>query len=439
MNKAGDSKKNRYLKTELKHYMERLEYLQTHDTLTHCVNLAALKNTIQNNIEYRSSDDFSVVTIDINNFCFINETFGHLVGDNILKTIADRIIHFLDTAMYCARTIGDEYIILLNVSKSEVSYRVKKLLSIINQPCEVDGQHINLTVSAGISSYGIDAYDTETLLEHASSALDHAKRLGIDNYVYCTHKIAIQTRERRILNRDLVSAFEKNEFKLVYQPQVNIETGRIIGAEALLRWKHPLLGYIKPAYFIPLLENSGYILKVGDWVLHQACAQMEKWHAIDDALIISVNVSAKQLAAHSTGNKSHIMKSVRYILSKTRLQPESLVLELTESFVVHHNPIIQHNLQKLHNLKVKIACDDFGIGYSSFARLTKLPFNIIKLDKSLIDGTLRSDSLEPVLIHFMLDIAKKNGHRGCCRRGGEYRGASDLKRYGMPHCTRIYI
>lgn len=407
MNKPGDSQKSRYLKTELKHYMERLEYLQTHDSTTHCVNLAALKNTIQNNIEYHTSESFSVITLDINNFRFINQTFGRVIGDNVLKTIADRIIRFLDTAMYCARTIGDEYIILLNVPKVEVTPRVKKLLSIINQPCQVDGQYMNLTASAGISCYPIDAHDTDTLLDHSSIALRHAKQLGIDNYAYCTPKIALQTRERRILDRDLVSAFEKNEFELVYQPQVSIKTGRIIGAEALLRWKHPQFRYIKPEYFIPLLENSGYILRIGEWVLDQACAQMKKWHAIDPSLIISVNVSAKQLAADSTRDKSHIMKSVRHVLSKTKLHPESLVLELTESFVIHNNPIVHRHLEKLHNLKVRIACDDFGIGYSSFARLTKLPLDIIKLDKSLIDGLLRPNALEPTLIHLMLDIAKQ--------------------------------
>jgi diguanylate cyclase (GGDEF)-like protein len=329
----------------------------------------------------RNGTQLAVLFIDLDRFKNINDTLGHEAGDNVLKGVAERLHECLRESDTVGRLSGDEFVVLLEgMSQSMHCADVaQKVLTAVARPFALGTQEFHLTASIGISTYPADSEDVQSLLKNADVAMYRAKELGKNNFQFYSAQMNVHTLERLALESSLRGALERNEFVLHYQPKVDIRSGRIIGMEALVRWQHPTKGLIPPMQFIPLAEETGLIVPIGEWVLRTACARNKSWQEQGlPPLCIAVNLSARQFAYEN------LVQDVARVLNETGLDATLLEIEITESMVMHDPEHAIELLNKLKAMGINISIDDFGTGYSSLSYLKRFPIDSLKIDRSFI-------------------------------------------------------
>jgi diguanylate cyclase (GGDEF)-like protein/PAS domain S-box-containing protein len=375
--------------TERKTYERRLEWQATHDALTGLANRSLLQDRLELAIRRAAEEvtQVAVIFVDLDRFKLINDTLGHQVGDELLQIIARRLQLCVRGADTIARQGGDEFVLV--TSGAPGKYPAGRTLELITQavaePCTVGGREYQLTCSIGVALYPQDGRDAETLLKHADSALYRAKDNGRNNIQFFTRELTARLAQRLELEGRLRRALEREQFELYFQPRVDLGSGRIVGAEALLRWHCPEQGLILPGHFVPLAEETGLIVPLGSWVLRAACQQLRAWlDAGLDPGIVSVNISAEQFRS------GDLPATVAAILAATGVAAGHLELEITESAVMHDAPRLLEMLNELKWLGLRISIDDFGTGYSSLAYLRRFPVDHLKIDRSFVSDLAHS-------------------------------------------------
>lgn len=369
--------------TERKRVEEILRYLAYHDTLTDLPNRTLFNDRLSVALSQakRNNGNFAVMFLDLDYFKMVNDTLGHDVGDRLLKGIASKLSNLLRKGDTISRIGGDEFTILLHgINQLEDAALVaQKIIDTLREPWVVGVHEFHITTSIGIAFYPNDGEDQETLIKNADAAMYQAKQNGRNNFQFYTPAMNARAIYRLELENHLRKALERDEFIIYYQPQVEISTGLIMGIEALIRWQHPEWGLISPAEFIPIAEDTGLILSIGEWVIQTACYQAKAWQDLGFPPIrISVNLSARQF------QQPNLVLKVADILSKTGLDPRWLELEITESIAMKDVEFTGKMLFELRKMGITIAIDDFGTGYSSLSYLKRLPIDIIKIDRSFI-------------------------------------------------------
>jgi diguanylate cyclase (GGDEF)-like protein/PAS domain S-box-containing protein len=369
--------------TEARNYEEQLRRQANYDALTGLPNRNLLEDRLTQAMAHarRTALQLAVLFLDLDRFKFINDSFGHAVGDALLKAIGLRLTQTVRESDTVARLGGDEFVIVTSgfTHTDEAASVAQKVLGMLAEPFKVEGQEIHVTASIGVSVYPEDGDSTDTLLKNADAAMYRAKEEGRDGFQFYAREMGVRTQERVALETALRGALERQEFELHYQPQVDLKSGQIAGVEALIRWQHPELGMVSPARFIPLAEETGLIVPIGQWVLQTACAQAKAWHAAGYAnLSMAVNLSARQF------RQNDITETVRRVLADTGLAAEHLELELTETLLMQDSETVVKALRKLKAIGVILSLDDFGTGYSSLSYLKRFPIDNVKIDRSFI-------------------------------------------------------
>jgi len=367
---------------ERKAYQVQLEHQANYDTLTGLPNRNLLNDRLRQAVYgKREPRNTAVVFMDLDHFKFVNDSLGHSAGDKLLKGMSERLRSVLREGDTVGRVGGDEFVIILNgQSNEEVIFRAMQRIALrIAEPIVIEGKELYVTCSAGISLYPQDGEDVDTLLKNADAAMYRAKEHGRNNFQFYTSEMNERVNERLALENALRRALERQEFLLHYQSKVDLKSGAIIGAEALVRWAHPEWGLVRPARFIPLAEETGLIVQLGEWVLHEACRQTRLWNdqGVDPG-VVSVNLSARQF------RQDGLVRMVSRILEDTGVEPAQLEMELTESMVMHNVEAAIATLQGLKSLGVSLSVDDFGTGYSSLSYLKNLPIDTLKIDRSFV-------------------------------------------------------
>jgi diguanylate cyclase (GGDEF)-like protein/PAS domain S-box-containing protein len=353
------------------------------DPLTKLPNRARLLDRLDVDLAQakRHGRRLAVVYLDIDFFKYVNDSWGHSVGDSLLQSLALRLKRSVREADTVARIGGDEFVILVpELRQSEdLASIATKLLSLVGRPFSLGGRTIQVAASIGIASYPDDGTDPESLLRNADAAMYRAKELGRNNFQLCTRELTQKAAEHLDLQKGLRLALEQDEFILHFQPITSIVTGRTVGLEALVRWQHPQKGTVGPNAFIPVAEETGLILPLGDWVLRSSCADLRRWHRewVAD-LRVSVNFSARQF------RERNLASLVERALVESGLEPRHLEIEITESIAMEGAEIVVANLNVLRNMGVGIAIDDFGTGYSSMSYLKRYPVTSLKIDRSFV-------------------------------------------------------
>jgi len=369
--------------TEQRQTQERLTYLAHYDALTGLPNRLLLQDRLSQAMVEADRHDrlVAVIFLDLDRFKLINDTLGHEMGDALLRSVAERLRACVRAGDTISRLGGDEFTIVLAgiAHVDDVAHVAQKIIESFEPPFNINGRELFASPSMGITLYPFDDNDIDSLLRNADAAMYHAKELGRNTFQFYTAELNRRTSKRLALETALRHAIERNELLLHYQPQVNLKTGRITGAEALLRWRHPEMGLISPLDFIPLAEETGLIIPIGEWVLRSACAQARIWHELGyDGLQIAVNLSGRQF------QHRHLAKLVKKVLKDTKLDPRQLDLELTESVLMHNTEAVLGAMDELHAYGVVFSMDDFGTGYSSLSYLKRFPIDTLKIDQSFV-------------------------------------------------------
>jgi diguanylate cyclase (GGDEF)-like protein/PAS domain S-box-containing protein len=386
--------------TEKMRYQEQLERQANYDALTGLPNRSLLKDRLEQTLAQaqRYSRAAMVAFIDLDNFKLINDSLGHtVIGDGLLRAVGDRLQTCVRRGDTVARSGGDEFVLILTQQENEaVNYQViERVMSSVSEPYVIDGQDLRVTCSVGLSLYPQDGADGDTLLRAADAAMYRAKELGKNNFQFYAKEMTAKIGDRLTLEAGLRRALDRGEFLLQYQPQVELQSGQIIGMEALIRWQHPELGMVSPAKFIPIAEETGLIEPIGAWVLHTACAQNKAFQDAGlPAITVAVNLSPRQF------RQKNLVESVRAILNASGLDPRHLELEITEGMVMQNAEEVIATLSKLEGMRLQLSVDDFGTGYSNLSYLKRFPVHRLKIDKSFVgdigtdpDGTAIAQSV----------------------------------------------
>jgi diguanylate cyclase (GGDEF)-like protein/PAS domain S-box-containing protein len=369
--------------TEVKSYRERLEHQASHDALTGLANRDLLHDRLRQAIARaeRQQHGVAVAFLDLDNFKYLNDSLGHSAGDELLKIVAHRLRTCVREGDTVARLGGDEFVlVLVDQSGAEaVSQVVRRVLEKASEPYFLAGRELNTSASLGVSLYPQDGTDAETLLKNADAAMYRAKAQGRNNFYFFTAEINASLHERMALEHGLRQALERGEFLLDYQPKVELASGFLIGAEALVRWMHPEHGLLSPARFIPVAEETGLIVPVGEWILRAACTQAQRWRSQGlDLSLLSVNISARQFRS------PNLVDQIAGALSESGLPGGCLDLEITESLMMEDVQEFIARLRTLKELGVQLSVDDFGTGYSSLNYLKQFPVDRLKIDRSFV-------------------------------------------------------
>jgi len=374
-------KKQQQYRSELEQAKDQLDYLMYHDSLTNLPNQLSLREQFKQIKLTHSQQLMTIICVGLDRFNQINDDLGHSVGDRLLQAVAQRLVNGVTSEDYVARLGSSQFALILPTTshKKDAVFVAQTLLEQFSQTFAIDDQEIFVTASIGMALYPRDGRDIEQLLNQANKAMFQAKQQGGNCHQFYSIALSQGTCDRVALKTSLRYALERDELQVYYQPQINLETGNIIGAEALLRWEHPERGLVSPIKFIPLAEETGLILPIGEWVLKMACQQTRHWQKMGyPHLKIAVNLSGRQF--QQLDLRHRLVK----IFTQTGLRPEYLELELTESMLVENTDVAIRRLQALKALGVEIAIDDFGTGYSSLSYLQQFPFDTLKIDRCFI-------------------------------------------------------
>jgi diguanylate cyclase (GGDEF)-like protein/PAS domain S-box-containing protein len=390
--------------SERKRFEAELRHQATHDILTGLPNRILLMDRLSAEVERarHANHSVAVLFLDMDNFKRINDSMGHTVGDTLLQQIADRLQAALRPNDTIARHGGDEFAVIAgDLPHSEnVLAVLRKIYSAFERPMLLGTQEAYITFCTGIALYPNDGADVEELLRNAGTAMYRAVIAGHNQYRFYAPDMNARSHELLTLETDLRLAFKRNEFIVYYQPKAELSTGRIIAMEGLIRWQHPQRGLVSPAGFVSMLEESGLIIPVGEWMLSQACAEFNKMEL--HGMRISVNVSASQF------NDPELLRKVRRIMKQENMPPNVLELEVTENIVMQDPAVAAETLKKLRALGVRIAIDDFGTGYSSLSYLKRFPLDALKIDQSFVrDLTL--DPNDAAIVEASITLGKKLG------------------------------
>ncbi|HEX8948507.1 MAG TPA: bifunctional diguanylate cyclase/phosphodiesterase, partial [Dissulfurispiraceae bacterium] len=367
-----------------------------HDPLTDLPNRDLLTKLLGHELPQmqRAGKKLAVLYLDLDHFKNINDSLGHEAGDVVLRQVVDRLRSSLREFNTLARVGGDKFTILLPLiaQPENAAESAENMRAVFKKPFTVDNYEFHITASIGISLYPDDGGNAGTLLKNAEIAMYHAKDQGRNNYQFFNTALNIRTLERIMFENSLRRAVEREELFVCYQPQIDTKTREIIGAEALVRWRHPELGLLTPLQFIPLAEETGLILQIDQWVLRTACAQLRTWQAEGCPLRnVSVNLSSRQF------QQSNLAETIGRILEETGLGPESIGVEITETLAMQDTEFTARNLSKLDSMGIRFAIDDFGTGYSSLSYLKRLPIHKLKVDKSFIMSLTRDPDYQAIV------------------------------------------
>lgn len=363
---------------------KRIRYMGDHDALTGLPNRTLLEDRLKQAILYaqRYNRLVTVVFLDLDKFKLVNDSLGHSAGDELLKTVARRMLECARRTDTVVRLGGDEFVIILfdqPANLDGITPVLHKIQEAILQPIQLSGHTLHVTCSMGLATFPADGSDTDTLLSNADAAMYRAKELGRNSYQFYTSEMNNKVQGKLAMQDGLRNALNHDEFLLLYQPQVDLQSGQIIGVEALIRWQHPELGIVSPIKFIPQAEETGLIVPIGDWVIQNACRQNKAWQDAGwPPITMSVNISARQFIERD------LIDRVRHALQETGLDPMYLELELTESLIMQDLQQAISKMKELQSMGISLSIDDFGTGYSSLAALKSFPIARLKIDQSFV-------------------------------------------------------
>jgi len=381
---------------------QRVHHVAQHDVLTGLPNRSLLQDRLSQAVAWsaRSGRPVWVMLIDLDRFKYVNDSMGHKAGDVLLMTVAARLCAALRDTDTVARLSGDEFVAILSEDQDPLSPAiVQRVMDAVAQPVLLGSKEFFVTCSIGVAAYPCDGTPADSLIEHADIAMYRAKKLGRNNFQFYTPAMNEESLERVRIESGLRSALERNEFVLHYQPQVDLQTGRIVGMEALIRWQHPELGMVPPSRFVGVAEDTGLIVQIGAWVMRTACAQNKAWQDAGlGKLRVAVNLSARQFSA------ADLLPGIEAALRDTGLDASCLELELTESlFMSDITPAVEL-LHRMKALGVKLSIDDFGTGYSSFSYLSRFPIDVLKIDRSFVSD-ITHDANDAAIVDSIIALA----------------------------------
>lgn len=416
---------------------EQVVHASQHDALTGLPNRFLLTDRLGQAIASaeRHTTQVAVMFLDLDGFKHINDSLGHLTGDKLLQSVASRLQKNVRTLDTVSRQGGDEFVILLpeTTRPEDAAISARRLLQAVTKVHSVDRHELHITASIGVSLYPDDGGDAETLMKNADTAMYRAKEGGRQCFKFFTPAMNVQAVERQWIEEDLRHALDNKQFSLQYQPKVDLKSGAIIGAEALLRWKHPVRGDIPPAKFIPVAEASGLILPIGAWVLKQGCAQFRRW--IDLGLpvaALAINVSSVQFQADK------FLDTVFSTLNEMDLDPAFLELELTESVLMRDPAAAATVLKSLRDRGIAVSVDDFGTGYSSLSYLKKLPLDALKIDRSFVHK-LKNNSDDAAIAIAIISLGQSLNLRVIAEGVETAEDLAFMKEHGCDQAQGFYL
>jgi diguanylate cyclase (GGDEF)-like protein/PAS domain S-box-containing protein len=408
-----------------------------HDLLTNLPNRTLFNDRLAQAISLaeRQRKQLAVLFVDLDQFKRINDSLGHAVGDKLLRSVAGRLMACVRRSDTVCRLGGDEFVILLSQVEhaEDAAISARKILRAVASPHIIDNRSLDISVSIGGSTYPGEGQDAESLISQADTAMYEAKQHGRNGYQFFRSDMRTRVAKRLLLERDLRYALGRNEFLLHYQPQINLQTGQVMGVEALIRWLHPERGLLLPADFVPIAEECGLIVPIGQWVLLDACRQSRAWSDSGIGIVpVAVNVSAAEFLAKD------FLSGVRAVLIATGIEPENLELELTESVLMQDAESAVVTLRALKAMGVRLAIDDFGTGYSSFTYLRRFPVDTMKIHQSFVQE-IPADPEGITLVSAMINIGKSLNQR-VIAEGVETRSQLDfLQRHGCEEGQGYYF
>ncbi len=383
---------------------QQMAHLAEHDVLTGLPNRMLLNDRVNQAIvsAKRNSKQLAILFLDLDGFKHINDSLGHSMGDRLLKSVAARLVDCGRASDTVSRQGGDEFVVLLSdVQQPEAAaIAAHRMLRAVAEAHNIDSHELHVTTSIGISVYPDDGLDAETLIRNADTAMYQSKENGRQSYQYFKPAMKARAVERQFIEEGLRRALERNEFTLHYQPKLNFKTGKVVGAEALIRWTHPVRGPIPPAQFIPVAESCGLIVPIGNWVLRKACEQACKWAYMGlPPITMAVNASALEF------RDEQFLTKLFAVLDETGMDPQLLELEITESVLMKHAESAAAILHVLRDKGVQVAIDDFGTGYSSLSYLQKFPVDALKIDQSFV-GEIAAASDGASIVTAVISMAR---------------------------------
>jgi len=393
--------------TDRKNAEQKIEFIAYHDALTDLPNWLLAQDRFQQAAAYaeRTQCKIALLCLDLDNFKTINDSLGHAIGDGVIKEVAARLVGCVRDTDTVSRQGGDEFIIVLpNLREPEAGAAVLvKLMERLREPYSIGDHELNTSVSVGVAIYPDDGTEFDTLRKKADMAMYRAKAAGRNTYQFFDEQMNVEAVEQLRMRNGLRRALDRQEFVLHYQPQIDLRTGALDGVEALIRWRHPELGMISPARFIPIAEESGLIVPIGQWVLREACRQAVGWHTTTGAKIsVAVNLSALQF------KRDDLEQSVVAALEESGIAPALLELELTESILISDTQSVLATVQRLKALGVQLSIDDFGTGYSSLSYLKRFNVDRLKIDQSFVRD-LATDREDAAIVHAIIQMAHSLG------------------------------
>jgi diguanylate cyclase (GGDEF)-like protein/PAS domain S-box-containing protein len=395
--------------TQARAMLQQMSYLANHDYLTNLPNRLLLNDRLAQAMAAarRQQQQLAVLFVDVDRFKHINDSLGHAIGDQLLLSVARRLVASVRGSDTVSRQGGDEFVILLSsIARAEdAALSANKILTALGVPHHVNDHDLQITVSMGIGVYPDDGTDAETLVKNADIAMLNAKDNGRNNYQFFKPDMNEHAMERQSLESGLRHALDRREFELYFQPKMDFETEAITGAEALIRWRQPGQGIVLPEKFIPIAEQCGYIVPIGRWVLREACRQTQNWLDADLApMSVAINISAVELRSKD------FVQGVRDVLHETGLDPRYLEFELTETALMQDPASTIAVLRTLKDMGVRLTLDDFGTGYSSLSYLKRFPIDALKIDKSFVRG-LCTNAGDANIVSAVINMGKSFGLR----------------------------
>ena len=391
--------------SEISRNTEQIKYMVLHDQLTGLLNRSALLKDLHEAIHIASQlkSEFSLIYIDLDRFKFMNDSFGHQSGDLLLKVISERLLSLEGESHSIYRQGGDEFVVLLeHTCREETIQFIEEIISTLEEPFQIDNQQYYVTASMGISMYPYDGLDAVTLMQKADHALFQVKKRGRAHYLFYSARMRNdQFPNPFIMDTSLRKAIEKKELAVYYQPQINLLTNETTSFEALLRWNHSKLGYISPAEFIPVAEDTGLIIPIGEWVIEEVCRQINEWNQSGYTIKVAINLSPKQF------QQPNIVETIQRYMETYKIDASSLEIEITEG-TIQDTKETNATLIEMKKLGLSISVDDFGTGYSSLSYLKLFPLNTLKIDRSFINE-LMTDSKDAAITKTIIHLGHSLG------------------------------